>query len=76
LEHLTSKLSCASYTTNACTGLPDADHEAQMVESLQWHIWESLTGAPDDLPELKGLQAKLPTAFEGQDDFDCLDNWL
>jgi hypothetical protein len=57
-------------------GLPDADHEAQMVKSLQRHIWESLTGVPDDLLELKGLWAKLPTAFKGQDNFDRLDNWL
>ena len=35
-------------------------------------------GIPNDLPEPKGLRAKLPDTYEGKDDFkfDRLDNWL
>jgi hypothetical protein len=56
--------------------LPDADHELQLIEGLWQHILDSLTEIPDDLPELKGLCAKLPRSYEGEDDFDHLDNWL
>jgi hypothetical protein len=47
-----------------------------MIENLRNHIRDSLMGIPDDLPELKGLRAKLPTTYGGDDDFDHLDNWL
>jgi hypothetical protein len=57
-------------------GPPNADHELQMIESLRWHIQDSLMEMLDDLPELKGICAKLPDAYEGEDNFDCLDNWL
>jgi hypothetical protein len=35
-----------------------------------------MTGVPGDLPKLKGLRAKLPEAYEGEDDFDHLESWL
>ena len=57
-------------------GYPDPDHEINMIDNLRQHIRESLTGIPNDLPELKGLRAKLPEAYQGEDDFDRLDNWL
>ena len=57
-------------------GHPGPDHETNMVDNLRRHIRESLTGIPNDLPELKGLRAKLPEAYQGEDDFDRLDNWL
>jgi hypothetical protein len=31
------------------------NHENNMIDSLRRHIYESLTGIPDDLPELKGI---------------------
>jgi len=55
---------------------PDPDHEVNMIDNLRQHIRESLSGIPNDLPELKGIRAKLPEAYEGEDDFDHLDNWL
>jgi hypothetical protein len=33
-------------------------------------------GILDNLPELKGLCAKMPEAYKGKDDFNRLDNWL
>lgn len=57
-------------------GLADSDHETCMIDSLIKHIQESLKGIPDNLPEIKGLQAKLPESYEGEDDFNCLDKWL
>jgi hypothetical protein len=47
-----------------------------MIESVRHHIRDSLVGVPFDLPEIKGLRAKLPDAYKGDDDFDRLDNWL
>jgi hypothetical protein len=47
-----------------------------MIDSLQRHIRDSLSGIPGDLPELKGIRAKLPDPYKGEDDFDRLDNWL
>ena len=47
-----------------------------MIENLQRHIRDSLSGIPGDLPELKGVRAKLPDAYKGEDDFNRLDNWL
>jgi hypothetical protein len=35
-----------------------------------------LEGVPNDLPELKEVHAKLPVAYEGEDNFNCMDNWL
>ena len=47
-----------------------------MVESLRDHIRTSLMGISDNLPELKGLRAKMPDAYEGEDNFDHLERWL
>jgi hypothetical protein len=47
-----------------------------MIDSLRDHIRTSLMGIPDNLPELKGLRAKMPDAYEGEDDFDRLERWL
>jgi hypothetical protein len=47
-----------------------------MIDGLIEHIRESLRGIPDNLPEIKGLRAKLPESYEGEDDFDRLDKWL
>jgi len=33
-------------------------------------------GVPDNLPELTGLRARMPDAYEGEDDFDRLERWL
>jgi hypothetical protein len=57
-------------------GLPDANHDIQMTENLRQHIRDSLRGILEDLPELKGVCTKLPDAYNGEDDFDRLDNWL
>jgi len=57
-------------------GQANMDHETLMIESLKEHIRTSLIGVPDNLPELKGLRAKMPDAYEGEDDFDCLEKWL
>jgi hypothetical protein len=57
-------------------GLADSDHETRMIDGLIEHIRESLKGIPDNLPEIKGLRAKLPESYEGEDDFDRLDKWL
>jgi hypothetical protein len=54
----------------------DPDHDTNMIDNLRQHIRESLSGIPNDLPELKGVRAKLPEAYEGDDDFDRLDKWL
>jgi hypothetical protein len=51
-------------------GYPDPDHEINMINNLRQHIRESLTGIPNDLPELKVLRAKLPESYQGKDDFD------
>jgi hypothetical protein len=55
---------------------PDSEHDARMAKSLRTYISDSMTGVPGDLPELKGLHAKLPEAYEGEDDFDHLKSWL
>jgi len=47
-----------------------------MIEHLKNNIRESLVGIPDNLPEIKGIQAKLPEAYEGKDDFNHLNSWL
>jgi hypothetical protein len=57
-------------------GQPNKTHETLMIDSLRDHIRTSLMGIPDNLPELKGLQAKMPDAYEGEDDFDHLKRWL
>jgi len=54
-------------------GQANMDHETLMIESLKEHIRMLLIGVPDNLPELKGLCAKMPDAYEGEDDFDCLE---
>ena len=43
-------------------GQGDTNHENHMIETLRDHIRESLMGIPNNLPEIKGLQAKLPDA--------------
>jgi len=57
-------------------GQADMDHETLMIESLREHIRTTLMGVPDNLPELKGLRARMPDAYEGEDDFDRLERWL
>ena len=57
-------------------GQAKSDHELYMIENLRNHIRESLTGIPDNLPELKGPRAKVPDAYAGEDDFDKLYIWL
>jgi len=57
-------------------GQAETDHETLMIDSLREHIRSSLTGVPDNLPELKGLCAKMPDPYEGKDDFDRLERWL
>jgi hypothetical protein len=47
-----------------------------MIGNLIQHIRDSLIGIPCDLPEIKGLWAKLPKPYRGKDNFDHLDNWL
>ena len=54
----------------------ESDHEINMIDALRNHIRDSLMGIPNNLPEIKGLQAKLPEAYDSKDDFDCLDRWL
>jgi len=54
----------------------ESDHEINMIDALRNHIRDSLMGIPNNLPEIKGLQAKLPEAYDGEDDFDRLDRWL
>ena len=55
---------------------PDSEHEVRMAEGLKRFISDSLRGVPDNLPEIKGLRSRLPEAYEGEDDFDCLEGWL
>jgi len=54
----------------------ESDHEINMIDALRNHIRDSLMGIPNNLPEIKGLRAKLPEAYDGEDDFDCLNRWL
>jgi len=54
----------------------ESNHEINMINTLRNHIRDSLMGIPNNLPEIKGLQAKLPEAYDGEDDFDCLNRWL
>jgi len=53
----------------------ESDHEINMINALRNHIRDSLMGIPNNLPEIKGLQAKLPEAYDSEDDFDRLDRW-
>jgi hypothetical protein len=41
-----------------------------MIGNLIQHIRDSLLGIPHNLPEIKGLQAKLPKPYSSKDDFD------
>jgi len=54
----------------------ESNHEINMIDTLRNHIRDSLIGIPNNLPEIKGLRAKLPEAYDGEDDFDHLDRWL
>ena len=54
----------------------ESDHEITMINALRNHIRDSLMGILNNLPEIKGLQAKLPEAYDGEDDFNCLNRWL
>ena len=54
----------------------NSDHEICMIDNLIEHIREFLTEIPDNLPEIKGLQAKMPKPYEGEDNYDHLDKWL
>jgi len=57
-------------------GQPESEHDTKMADGLIKYIRDSLRGAPGNLPKLKGLQAKLPEAYKGKDDFDRLESWL
>jgi hypothetical protein len=61
---------------NAAQSQLDSEHEARMAQDLIKYIKDSLKGVPSDLPELKGLRAKLPDAYEGKDNFDHFESWL
>ena len=54
----------------------NTDHEMNMINNLQHHIWNSLAEAPDDLSELKGIHARMPKPYKGKDNSDKMDNWL
>ena len=54
----------------------ESELEAKMNEGLRNYIRDSLFGMLDDLPEIKGLQAKLPEAYTGEDDFERFENWV
>ena len=55
---------------------PESELEAKMNDGLRNYIRDSLYGMPDDLPEIKGLRAKLPEAYTGEDDFERFENWV
>ena len=55
---------------------PESKLEVKMNEGLRNYIRDSLFGMPDDLPEIKGLRAKLPEAYTGEDDFKHFENWV
>ena len=60
----------------AMTILGESDHEITMIDALRNHIRDLLMGILNNLPEIKGLQAKLPEAYDSEDNFDHLDRWL
>jgi hypothetical protein len=51
------------------------DHENQMIKSLRCYIRDSLVGVPFDLPEIKGLRAKLPNTYEGDKMMTTSTDW-
>lgn len=53
-----------------------SEYEQRSAELLRRYIRDSLAGAPSNLPELKGLRAKLPEPYGGNDDFDRFESWL
>jgi len=54
----------------------ESNHEINMIDALRNHIRDLLMGIPNNLPEIKGLRAKLPEAYDSEDDFNHLDRWL
>jgi len=54
----------------------ESNHEIAMIDALRNHIRDSLMGIPNNLPKIKGLQMKLPKAYDGKDYFNHLDRWL
>jgi hypothetical protein len=54
---------------------PDSEYDTNMVDSLRQYISDSLRGVPGGQPELRGLHAKLPEPYEGEDN-DHLERWL
>ena len=56
--------------------MPESELEVKMNEGLRNYIRDSLFGMPDDLPEIKGLRAKLPEAYTGEDNFEHFENWV
>jgi hypothetical protein len=56
--------------------MPESELEEKMNEGLRNYIRDSLFGMPDDLPEIKGMRAKLPEAYTGEDDFERFENWV
>ena len=57
-------------------GYVGSEHNWLQIENLRDHIQESLSRVPTNLPELKRVQLKQPKAYEGENDFDCLKEWL
>ena len=66
----------ATSIVSAMTIPGESDHKITMIDALRNHIRDLLMGIPNNLPEIKGLWAKLPEAYDGEDNFDCLDRWL
>ena len=57
-------------------GYVESEHDRQQIENLRDHIRESLGRTSSNLPELKGVRLKQPEAYEGEDDYDRLEEWL
>src|SRR5437879_11660482 len=57
-------------------GYVKSKHNHQQIENLRDHIRKSLGRALSNLPKLKGVHLKQPEAYEGKDDYDCLEEWL
>jgi hypothetical protein len=54
----------------------ESEHDQQQIKNLRDHIRESLGRASTNLPKLKGVHLKQPEAYEGEDDYDHLKEWL
>lgn len=58
------------------SGYVKSKHDRLQIETLRNHIRESLGRTLTNLPELKGVRLKQPEAYEGEDDYDRLEEWL